>query len=228
MLGINNFNYIAHKKTLESFFLLAKNGKTLKGDSKGHTDGWGIAYYKGNKLSIYKSGKSVLKEKNKYFSKLKKIGKSGVLIVHFRKSSWKDTNASAHAHPFGYKNISLGHNGTVYDYKKLLNHIPKTFHLNSEALDSEVYFYHILSYALEGLKKALLKSSAYIRKNNKYSSLTALLSDGRKLFAYRQYSKSPDYYTLYHSKLKNTDLVSSEPLAKTGWSKLSKNKIYVY
>ncbi|MDI6641191.1 MAG: hypothetical protein QME68_02650 [Elusimicrobiota bacterium] len=85
MLGIKNFDYTLHKELLESFFKLAQVGKTLKGDTSGHLDGWGIGYYKNGEAVVHKSANSVIKEGKEFFEIVEKIVTSKVLIIHYQK-----------------------------------------------------------------------------------------------------------------------------------------------
>lgn len=292
IFGIKHFDYTKHKELVENFFKLAEIGKTLKGDRPGHTDGWGIGYYKNGEAVIHKSGGSVIKEKNDFFSTLEKIAYSKVLIVHFRKSAWLGTNGAENSHPFRYKNIlehpdfhwdaGLGsvrgeesasprgvtvpiksgrqrqagrrkgahallaaklcvnpygsipegdilfaHNGTIYDYKNLLKNIKPKNNSHFNSLDSEVFFLYIMNFISSGLENAFKKSVSQIIKNNKHSSLTCIFTDGHTLYAYREYSKSPDYYTLYSAKLGNSGIISSEPVSqKLKWEILRKEKLF--
>lgn len=227
ILGIKHFDYIKHKELVENFFQLAETGKTLKGDSPGHTDGWGIGYYKNGEAVVHKSGGSVIKEKRNFFAILEKIAHSKVLILHFRKSAWTNTNSAKNSHPFQYKNILFAHNGTIYDYKKLLKDIELDNKSTFNGFDSEIYFLYIINHLSLGLKNAFKKSVSQIKKNNKYSSLTSIFTDGRVLYAYREYTKSPDYYTLYSTQLDNSKIISSEPVSeKLKWKILRKGELF--
>jgi glutamine amidotransferase len=64
------------------------------------------------------------------------------------------------------------------------------------------------------LDRAFLHTVAVIRQQHRYSALNCLFSDGRKLFAYRDYAREPDYYSLYKAFFDNSWLISSERLAE--------------
>ncbi len=212
---------------MENFFKLAEIGKVPEGSSPGHTDGWGIGHYKNGEAVVLKSGGSVIKEKNDFFSTIEKIAYPKVLVIHFRKSAWPGTNRAENSQPFKNKNILFAHNGTIYDYEKLLKNIKLDDRLHFNALDSETYFLHIMNSISLGLENAFKKSVSQIKKNNRYSSLTCIFTDGNTLYAYREYSKSPDYYTLYSVKLGNSAIISSEPISeKLNWKILRKGKLF--
>jgi len=256
MLGIKNFQYNKHKEILENFFELATTGKVQKGDPPGHLDGWGTGYYrsrfrrnKNNNAFVYKSGNSVVKEKKEFFKTLERISDSKILIVHLRKSAWDKTATEKNAHPFKYKKYIFAHNGTIRDYKKLLQGIKPVLKPSANALDSEVYFRYVLNMGLspndfyeiksrgipypanagqKRVENAFKKAIQLIKNNNIYSSLTSLFSDGKSLYAYRDYKKKSQYYTLYCAKFINSVLISSEPISnKLKWNLLKKGKLFV-
>ena len=226
MIGITNFSYEVHKPFLEEFFKLAKTGMVPPGNMPGHLDGWGIGYYKNGKANVIKSPKSALKQRDKFFNSLKKINRSKILIIHLRKSAWKKSNLIKNTHPFKYKNVLYCHNGTVLDYKPLVKGIKENFHLNENALDSEVFFNFALSQKQKTVKGRFKAALYKVSRSLKHTSLTTLFSDGAKLYTYREFKKLPDYYTLFLAYYKNSSIVSSEPLAgKLKWKLLKEKKI---
>jgi predicted glutamine amidotransferase len=228
MIGITNFSYNKHKVILEDFIRLAERGKIPPNNPPGHLDGWGIAYYKKGKAVVFKSGGSILKEKYVFFNKLKELGKTGILIAHLRKSSWNYTSSKANSHPFKLGNYILGHNGTILDFKKLGKSLPKKYRPSSKALDSEMYLRHLaasIGPSTSGLEAAI----DHLKKRYKHTSLSCLFSDGLKLYVYREFTRLPRYYTLYHTKKKGSDLICSEPVnKKLSWKLLPNNKLFAF
>ncbi len=222
MIGITNFDLRKHKDILEGFFGLAINGNVPPKNEPGHLDGWGIGYYKNNKPRVIKSGGSVVKESKRFFGSLKRIKSSKILIVHFRKSAWDKTSKKQHAHPFYFKNFIFAHNGTLYDYKKLLDSIPRSFQPAPSALDTEVFF----RFLLEGFPGSFNSKVKTAAKLSKFSAMNFIMSDGSKLYAYRRFSKWADYYTFYTAKSGNSCIVSSEKVSpKLSWSLLRVNNL---
>lgn len=211
MLGIKNFDFIKHRVYIENFLYLAGCGRNLPEDRGGHQDGWGAGWYENGIAKAYKSAGSAVKESEVYFKKLEEIGSSSILIVHFRKSSWKGTVKKSNSHPFIYgKKFIFAHNGTLYEYKKLETY--KTGHLDSWTLGSYI-----------------VKNGVYAFKNIKnlrHSSYTFLFSDRKNLFALREYTINPDYYTLYLKKDGGV-IISSEPLGN-GFKILKKDLLYIF
>ena len=224
LLGITNFEFSRHRQIVENFCELARTGMVMAGDPPGHEDGWGLAFYRGGELVVHKSGGNLLEESDRVLGALSGVGRAPVVILHLRKSAWNDTSTTRHAHPFHYNNVVFAHNGTVYDYKRLLPaiNIPG---LGADALDTEVFFYHFMSAKSLELGRAFLDTVSLIKKEYTFSALNCLFSDGAKLFAYRDYSKEPDYYSLYKAYSDSSCIISSQPLAENiQWEMMEKEE----
>ena len=225
LLGVTDFEYAKHEKIVRNFCELARTGAVMAGDAPGHGDGWGLAFYRGGKLVVHKSGGNLLDEAEKVFGILSGVGKAPIVILHLRKSAWNDTSCSRHAHPFHYNNVVFAHNGVVYGYRELLPAI-KIPDLGDDALDTEVFFYHFMSAnnSVE-LGQAFLDTVATIKQGYKFSALNCLFSDGTRLFAYRDFSKEPDYYSLYKTYSDTYCIISSQPLDKNlHWEMIGKGE----
>jgi len=224
LLGVTNFDYSTHSKLVENFCELARSGTVMAGDPPGHEDGWGLAFYQGGELVVHKSGRNLLDETDRVIGILSGAGRSPVMILHLRKAAWHDSNCTRHAHPFHRDNVVFAHNGTVYDYKRLLPDITIAG-VGEDALDTEVLFYHFMSAQSLDLGRAFLDTVSIIKKGYKFSALNCLFSDGTKLFAYRDYSKEPEYYSLYKSRSERSSIISSQPLdANLQWELMDKEE----
>jgi glutamine amidotransferase len=103
----------------------------------------------------------------------------------------------------------------VYGYERLLPAITLSG-LEPDALDTEVFFYHIMTGAqTRDLGQAFQDTVSLIKHEYRYSALNTLFTDGHRLFAYRDFSKEPDYYSLFTARDKDSVYVSSEMLDKT-------------
>jgi glutamine amidotransferase len=213
VLGITNFDYAKHQKIVERFCELARSGVVMDEDPPGHEDGWGLAFYLEGQLAVHKSGINLLEETDKVIGILSTLKHSPLMILHLRKSAWSDRLSTRHAHPFHIDNNVFFHNGVVYDYQGLLTDITLPS-LGADALDTEVFFYHVMSGKAQDMGRAFLDSAALIKRKHRYSAMNCLFSDGVKLFAYRDYAKEADYYSLYKAFSDNSCLISSEPLNK--------------
>jgi len=224
MLGITGYDFNKHKEILNDFFRLALNGNVPPKNKPGHLEGWGIGYYSEGKAKIIKSGGSVVEEQKRFFSALKRIGRSRTLIVHFRKSAWDKTTDKRHSHPFLFKKYIFAHNGTIFDYKELLNFIPGKYLPDVSALDTEVFF----RYLLNGFPKSFKTSIKMVEDKREFSALNFLLCGGQKLYAYREYSKWPDYYTLFKARHNTSRVVCSEQLDSVkSWEEINNRELAV-
>jgi predicted glutamine amidotransferase len=225
LLGITNFDYGRHHKIVENFCALARTGIVMAGDPPGHEDGWGLAFYQGGELTVHKSGVNLLQETDRVIDILSRTGCSPVMILHLRKSSWVDTTCTRHAHPFHYNNVVFSHNGTVYDYKGLVPAINLPG-FGEDALDTEAVLYHFMSAKSPDLGRAFLGTVATIKqKEYRFSALNCLFSDGTKLYAYRDYAKEPDYYSLYKGYRESSCFISSQQLDESiPWAMMAKEE----
>ncbi len=224
ILGITDFDYARHQKIVARFCELARCGMVMAEDPPGHEDGWGLAFYQKGELVVHKSGVNLLEETDKVIRILSVAQTSPLMILHLRKSAWTNTSSTRHAHPFHRDNSVFFHNGVVYDYQGLIPAITIPG-LGADARDTEVFFYHVMSGNAQDLGQAFLDSVATIKRKHKYSALNCLFSDGVKLFAYRDYSKEPDYYSLYKACSGNSCFISSEVLDENmRWEMMAKEE----
>lgn len=224
ILGITNFDYARHQQIVARFCGLARSGVVMAGDPPGHEDGWGLAFYQQGRLVVHKSGRNLLAETDQVMGILSAAQSSPMLILHLRKSAWANTSSTRHAHPFHHDNNVFFHNGVVYDYQRLIADITLPG-LAADARDTEVWFYHIMSGRSRELGRNFLDSAALIQRQYRFSALNCLFSDGVKLFAYRDYAKQPDYYSLYKAWAQGSWLISSEPLDENlGWQMMAKGE----
>lgn len=224
VLGITQFDYTRHQTIVRRFYELADSGIVMEEDPPGHKDGWGLAFYLEGELVVHKSGTNLLEETSRVDRILNDVGSSPLMILHLRKSAWADTSNTRHAHPFHLGNTVFFHNGVVYDYEGLipLINVPG---LGADARDTEVFFYHVMSGASSDLGQKFLDSATLIQQKHHFSALNCLLSDGVKLYAYRDYAKEEDYYSLYKARSENCCFVSSEPLDETmQWNAMAKKE----
>jgi glutamine amidotransferase len=213
VLGITNFDYARHRPVVERFYELARSGVVMEEDPPGHEDGWGLAFYQKGRLVVHKSGRNLLEETDRVTGILASAQSSPLMILHLRKSAWSDRESTRHAHPFHIDDSVFFHNGVVYDYQGLLPDITRPG-LGEDALDTEVFFYHVMS-GQQDLGRAFLDSAALIKRKHRYSAMNCLFSDGRKLFVYRDYAREADYYSLFKAHANDSCLISSEPLDDT-------------
>jgi glutamine amidotransferase len=210
VLSITNYDHRVHQDVVKRFYELARTGMVMAEDPPGHQDGWGLAYYNEGQLVVHKSGISLLEEIDRITCLLNALKTTPLMILHMRKSAWLNTSSTKHAHPFYIGNTVFFHNGVIYDYQGLFHDI--SLPIDLDARDTEVFFYHIMSGKAPLLEQNFLNSIDLIKHQHSYSALNCLFSDGKSLYAYRDYLKEPDYYSLYKAFADRSFLISSEPL----------------
>jgi glutamine amidotransferase len=227
VLGITGFDYAKHRDIVARFCELARTGMVMAEDPPGHEDGWGLAFYQKGQLVVQKSGVNLLRETDKVDRLLSAAQTSPVMILHLRKSAWENTSSTRHAHPFHHDNTVFFHNGVVYDYQGLIPAIDLPG-LAADARDTEVFFYHVMSGKPRQLSRAFLDTVATIRQQHSYSALNCLFSDGAKLYAYRDYAREQEYYSLYKACADSSCFISSEPLdEKLSWQMMAQEEFLV-
>ena len=207
---------------LRDFRILAEKGKVPNGMKPRHKDGWGIAYFDDGAPKYLDRRPTNALEDERYDSALKRIdelGISGVLLAHLRKRS-VGRIALENTLPFIIGKWCFVHNGTIYDFNVSVEGEAK------DATDSK-RFLRLLVREIEnsdgGVKDAVSRVVSDIRRAYRYSSLTFLLSDGTRIYAYRDFSeaKNADFYGLMYAKDNQMVIFTQEPLWKKSWEIVS-------
>jgi len=214
---------------LRDFRKLANIGKVPKGAKEpGHKDGWGIACFDGGVpiyLGIEPTNAFKDERYDKALRKLEKSQISGVLLAHLRKRSVGAVSLE-NTLPFIQGQLAFAHNGTIYDFNVKVEDEGK------DTSDSKRFF-RLLIQEIENscnrVEDAIERVVTTIRKTYRYSSLTFLLSDGTKLYAYRDYSqvKNGGYYGLMYTKNAHILLLTQEPIWEKDWTIVSNRCLVV-
>ena len=207
----------------------------------GHTDGWGIAGFNdGRAVYFARRSESAAESENEYREATARAAKSTspLMIAHFRKASDSE-RAVSNTHPFHYQDWVMAHNGTIFG-------AAASFPLISAELqgdtDSERFFLWICEQIHPEVDptQALVELLKKSREGLVYTSLNFLLSDGKRLWAYREYGDKrldkdetvkdrEDYYTLFFATLPMSVVFCSEPLSRvsSAWTPMSQRTLAV-
>jgi len=175
---------------------VAKYGLIPDEPIPGHRDGWGIVSFRnGGPLYIGRSSRPISND-NSFDSALQdvlKVEAPNILIAHARALS----NGAAtipNTHPFVMDGIVLCHNGTVRDIKFKPRH-PVKGETDTELLLARLADRVEDTGDLADSIKSLISDDIH---SHEYSAAIMFISDGKRLYAYRDYSpgKSADYYNL--------------------------------
>ncbi|MBR9680519.1 MAG: class II glutamine amidotransferase [Candidatus Altiarchaeota archaeon] len=183
-------------------------------------DGWGLAYYKKNKLYLTKSTQSAM-DNHKYVTAAEKAN-SNLIISHLRFMT-RGNLREANTHPFTFDKYVFAHNGTV-DISSIGNYLRGKHKRLKGTTDSEVLF-HFLVQSMEkygnfmGLRKAVKEISKVARERH-VTSLNFLMSDGRFLYAYKRVYRGPNNLFVRTKKgFYKSIMFSSKPI-EDGWVEL--------
>ena len=182
-------------KEVDLRFSLLEGPKTLKDLSEQHKDGWGLGWYEGGSPKVVKEPRKAA-ESPKY-EQTSAEASSRIFVAHVRRAT-QGGNTPHNCHPFKWGRWLFAHNGTV-NRDQLLNLLNKEHRdaIRGET-DSEVYFHWILQTiehegdVVNGIKVALRAV-----RNFRHSGLNFILSDGERLYAFREASQNCGYYSLY-------------------------------
>jgi predicted glutamine amidotransferase len=203
---------------IRSFRELAIKGKVKSGSAPGHPDGWGIVSWFGgrpNYLGREPTDASKDPEFRVACDKIDNLKVEAPIIAHLRKTS-RGAKTRENTHPFVRDPWAFAHNGTI-----------RRANLRSRT-DSQ-WFFECLLKEIESAKgdvcRALFNLVAFVHEVYNYSSLTLILSDGKELFAYRDYSGSEDYYTMYYARMEDKFVVSQEKFFDARWNELGNGEL---
>jgi len=188
-------------------------------DGKGHRDGWGIGYYPPcsdpspdsdpGPPHLVKRAECAL-DSSTYGDTVHRVEAAGpsVVLAHLRKAS-PDTPVTIHeTHPFLHGTMLFCHNGTIFSS----GNQPL-----GPGLDSVQLFQKIRECSLE---KAISFFWDY-----QYTSLSCMLTDGDTIWAYRDFRKDEEYYTVYYLASDSCVILCSEPLFPGGWRLLQNHEL---
>ncbi len=165
--------------------------------SEANPDGWGIGWYEKGRAQVYKEG-GIRADESEQFREMRKKVMSKIILAHVRKGTGAPP-VKENSHPFLDRNWIFAHNGQVDgDHLRSLLREERRKKIEGET-DSEVYFHWLLQNIEEcgevegGIRKAVGEVVGRY-----HTGLNFLLSDGRRLYAFR-YADAPNagYYSLY-------------------------------
>ncbi len=204
---------------LEDFRRLAADGRVSRNaETPGHKDGWGVVHidrrpaYLGHKAlendGPVEADGAASSDFGRVVTQIEERGLSGVFLAHLRKAS-SGRRVLENTAPFIKGEWSFSHNGTVRGLG------------SGDVSDSRVLFRMLVENmveqrdAVEGIRTALNK----VKADHTYSSMTFLLTDGRSLYAYRDFTQDGEYYSLKYAYAEDSTLIfSQEDIWRLDWN----------
>lgn len=191
-----------------SLWWLSQHGKRWQlPEGRGpHDDGWGLAWREYGEMKLVKRGNPA--GGDPLFRDTCGAIITHMLVAHVRKASPGLKVCDENAHPFGYQGLFLAHNGDIAA-------------LPGDAGTDSERFLHYLAPRWDRTPDGLVVVLREAAQQFRHSSLTFLMTDGQRLFAYRETRDRPayrDYYTLYKKEQAGKTVLASEPLDDSpGW-----------
>jgi predicted glutamine amidotransferase len=242
MLGMIGKPPLPIQDTLKSFYPLCTEGCVKKGMNPGHLDGWGISGFSAERAVYFaRRAEPASEGGNNYTLATERAIKSiaPVVIAHFRKAS-EATLGIPNTHPFHNRDWVFAHNGTIYGAAASF---PLYDAEPQGQTDSERFFLWMWEqiHAETDPTTALAAVLKKAREQLVFTSLNFLMSDGKQLWAYRDFGDKrlekgetiadrEAYYTLYSTTIGQSAVICSEPLmnlSKT-WTPMGQRALAVY
>ncbi len=199
MLGVV-FRSSFPMSTLKDLQHVSEIGRIPDEDEPGHNDGWGIAsFMAGSPRYIGRSPRPMRMDPSfdSALEDVRKLQSPNILVAHARAAS-KGAARMENTHPFIVDGIVVGHNGTVYDLAPPEGMTPRG------DSDSEVLAMMVAERFREkgDLKSALRSVVLEEVLTKKFTAAVMLVSDGRRLYGYRDFADEAkgDYYDLRIAK----------------------------
>ena len=217
-----------------AFSQQAESGHIPPGENQtpGHRDGWGIAMSNQSNTAMMPVIRQLgaASETSSFQEALSTTAATpSILMCHLRKASDIIPITLSNAHPFFHNGWAIIHNGTVFNSDSL----PRDPELkpSSDGSDTEHFFHYLLTKIGNrpaGQTTGQAIANAAVSISTDYSALNCILSNGRQLYALRQYKQWDDYYTLYTYELPGAVVISSQPvelpqLKPDNWNLLANN-----
>ena len=220
------------KLLLTAFKQLSQTGVVPIGTEPGHRDGWGILVYDGDTPRYLGRKPADPLSGSDYEYAVEGVGRvrPRIILGHLRKASC-GSNSIENTQPFVHSQWSFAHNGTIWS-------------LGLRQVGSENDSAAYLRTLLDGLsnsnvERALaatvkrLRSQLTSHPDNSrqtYSSLTCLLSDGKWIYALRDFADDSmsDYYTMYYSMMQDGIVFCQEKIIDTAWKEIPNKTLVAY
>lgn len=237
-----------HYLTDSCFSLLRQSNFNKKNPQK---DGWGIGYFGNDGTALVsKSAKPVFRESRR-FQQLASQTRSRVVIAHLRAASnplgltRKRLLAERNSQPFTDGRWLFAHNGTLRIPREIARRLGGYRKKVSGDNDSEIYFWQFIKFlrrgrgaawALRACIREIWTAWASCRRRypgikNPYTSLNALVSDGRRLYALNHFVErglsdvgvcNPDqpWSVMSFSRRAGRLIAASENMDRKTWTRL--------
>lgn len=182
-------------KPVDLRFSLVEGPNTVMSMSHWNPDGWGVGWYRDDGTPVVIKEPTLAAASNRYHRTAAE-GRSRIFIAHVRRATTGELSYE-NCHPFTKDNWIFAHNGSVEDYESLMECLTEAHRKSIMGeTDSEILFHWLLQ-NIEACDSVIDGVKAAIEEIRSYTAINFLLSDGERMYAYREAKTSTDYYTLY-------------------------------
>ncbi|MCD7928340.1 MAG: class II glutamine amidotransferase [Oscillospiraceae bacterium] len=196
--------------------------------STDHPNGWGLAFFHGDSVSLEKE--PVMALKSAYLrERLRRPISTSAMVAHIRLAT-RGTVDYENCHPFvgrdsGGRTWTLLHNGTVFEAPELDRYV----HTQEGHTDSERILCHLLSQVnqeqtLSGVPLTTQQRFALLERLterlSRRSKLNLMIYDGELLYTHTNYAAS-----LYQAQVETGRVFATTPLGRLDWQPLPMNTL---
>jgi predicted glutamine amidotransferase len=218
LLGIVGAPPLGARQVLMDFYALAEPE---------HLQGWGMSgFNNGRAVYFGRSATSALANPALYETAVQKCEKSNssTIMAHFRKGSGDPCDITQ-VHPFHHRDWVFGHDGALARPGDLMivDTVPQG------QTDSERLLHWLVERMIpaDDATAALIEGIQELKEKMEFTALTFLLTDGLRMWAYRE-SKDKNT-TLFWAEEKGKNLICSEPMAPVArWKDVPQKKLFVF
>jgi len=204
---------------LFQFQQLAQHGQVVpEAASPGHHDGWGIVSIR-DQIKVEGKSPHDATESVEFQRCARDLGNnfSGILFAHLRKASRGSINLE-NTHPFVNDPYIFMHNGTVYFPDQLESDSKHFFSLLRSHLDSDISITYTRT--VNTLKTQKIG----------FSSLSSIVATSERVCVYREFSRNPQYYTIYYLEQPTYTVICQEQIKMSDvsgeWQAIPKNTLF--
>lgn len=219
LFGISSARKVDCSDLLNTFFSHAAE----------HPDGWGLARFYGNSVSLEKEPVSALESvylKNRLTDEIRE----DVLIAHIRKASVGNLSYR-NSHPFARRDASgrlwtLAHNGTIFESPELAPYAQ----IQKGSTDSERILYYLVDRINAGGNPGALSAEKrfsvvedVVRTITPQNMVNLLIYDGDLLYTHANRKDS-----LHLLRREDSVVISSKPLTQADWEPAPLNTLLAF
>lgn len=183
----------AEPAALDYYMLRAPVPFRSYGDRR-NPDGWGLAWYEDGQPQLFKDPQPA--PASRILPVLSAEAVSTMLMGHLRKAS-QGVLRRRNCHPFVFGKWTFAHNGTVRDAREWRGKLRGRFRAAAGGeTDSEIYFHTLLQSIEHRGGDVVAGIRAVAAGLRDFTGANFLLTDGVRLFAYRNCSRKPRHFSL--------------------------------